>query len=429
MSASSDHAAGWFSRLAHSAHFNPLVEQAGAGGASSARGASGSSTTFVAAAIAIRTGRPVLLVTAHLDEADEALAELNDLHASGVGPECALLPALESIVGEGTTTLDLLSDRLTLVRRMAEGNVAPITVAPFPSLMQTVPGAALLPKLLRVVREGQRIDRRELTEWLTDAGYVRSDAIESPCEFAIRGGVMDIFPPGGAMPVRLDLFGDELERIFEIDLATQASDGRVREVQLVGASSEALLGDEGKQPFAELLPKGVVCLLAELSEILEQGRGYWERAQDARGVLAPPAVFRSLNAACHAVIDVNGFSTTNATERVCSLPIESLPPFEGDVALAMKEIARLAGEGSVALCCDTEGELARAGELVQEHAHAHASRVQPIRQHVHRGFRWIESDHHALTVAPQHELLQRFGVRRRVQRVGAATSREAFMQF
>jgi transcription-repair coupling factor (superfamily II helicase) len=440
---SSDTALGWFAQLANSSHVNPLVEQAGAGGASSARGASGSSTVFVAAALALRAKRPLLLVTAHIDEADEAFAELNDLHATGAGPACALLPALEAMPGEGATTLDLLSDRLTVVRRVAEGNVPAIIVAPFPSLMQTVPGTALLPRLLRLVREGDRIDRRELTEWLTDAGYVRADAIESPCEFAIRGGVMDIFPPGGGMPVRLDLFGDELERIFEIDLATQASDGRVREVQLVGASSEALLGDEGKLPFAELLPKETLCVLAELSEILEQGRGYWERAQDARGVLAPQATFRSLSAACHAVIDINGFSTTNASDRVCALPVESLPPFEGDVALAMGEIAQFATEGPVALCCDTEGELARARELLDEHASvpganaaANAApgartiaRISPIRQHVHRGFRWRESERSITTIAPQHELLQRFGVRRRVQRVGAATTREAFMQF
>jgi transcription-repair coupling factor (superfamily II helicase) len=427
MSESPDTLARWFAQFAASAHLNPLVELAGAGGASSARGAHGSSTSLVAGALASRTGRTTLLITAHLDEADEAFSELCDLHAAGACPESALLPALEALPTEGGAGLDLLAERLSLVRRLLEGRAPAIIVAPFPALMQTVPDASLLPRMLRVVRTGDRLDRTELATWLSGAGYVRSDAIENPCEFAMRGGVVDIFPPGGAMPVRFDLFGDEVERIFEVDLATQASDRKVDEVQLVGASAEALLGDEGKRPLADVLPRGTVAILAELSEVLEQGRGYWERAHDGRGVIGPPAVFRSLEARCHAVVDINGFSATNASQRIASLPVESLPPFEGDLERAMAELLRLTGEGEVWLCCDTDGELARARELLDRHAPS--GRIVAVRQHVHRGFRWRESDDRLVSIVPQHELLQRFGVRRRVQRVGGAATREAFLQF
>ncbi|MFO0784642.1 MAG: hypothetical protein U0636_13285 [Phycisphaerales bacterium] len=72
--------------------------------------------------------------------------------------------------------------------------------------------------------------------------------MESPGEFAVRGGVRTSFPPGGVMPVRLDFFGDEVERIFEIDLATQASDRAAQEALLVGASTSALLDGEGQVP-------------------------------------------------------------------------------------------------------------------------------------------------------------------------------------
>ncbi|MFM8818707.1 MAG: hypothetical protein ACKOHI_12695, partial [Phycisphaerales bacterium] len=83
---------------------------------------------------------------------------------------------------------------------------------------------------------GTRCPPRDLTAWLAAGGYVRTEAIENPGEFAVRGGVMDVFPPGGALPVRLDFFGDEVERIFEVDLATHASDRKVDAVQLVAAS-------------------------------------------------------------------------------------------------------------------------------------------------------------------------------------------------
>ena len=425
MPSTTDASPAWFGGLVAASAIDPLVSNVEAGGASSCRGAAGSSTVFVAAALARRTQRTLLLVTAHIDEADEAVSELNDLFAAGLGPEPVLLPALESSPGEGGSALDLLAERLTVVRRLIEGNTPGIMVAPFPSLMQLVPDAALLPKLLRVARAGERCSPRELAEWLAHAGYVRTEAIENPCEFAVRGGLIDVFPPGGALPVRLDFFGDELERIFEIDLVTQASDRRVPEAQLVGANISSILEDAGKVSIAELLPRGTVCVIAELSEVLEQGRGYWERMNDGQGVLSPQALFKSLGARCHAMVDINGFSSTNASDRVVALPAITLPAFDDEVAQAFGELGELATRVPTSLCCDTEGELARARELLGEHARS--AKVNTLRQHVHRGFIW-EGDK-PFAVVPQHEVLHRFGVRRRVQRVGAATTRDAFMQF
>ena len=425
MPSTTDASPAWFGGLVAASAIDPLVSNVEAGGASSCRGAAGSSTVFVAAALARRTQRTLLLVTAHIDEADEAVSELNDLFAAGLGPEPVLLPALESSPGEGGSALDLLAERLTVVRRLIEGNTPGIMVAPFPSLMQLVPDAALLPKLLRVARAGERCSPRELAEWLAHAGYVRTEAIENPCEFAVRGGLIDVFPPGGALPVRLDFFGDELERMFEIDLVTQASDRRIPEAQLVGANISSILEDAGKVSIAELLPRGTVCVIAELSEVLEQGRGYWERMNDGQGVLSPQALFKSLGARCHAMVDINGFSSTNASDRVVALPAITLPAFDDEVAQAFGELGELATRVPTSLCCDTEGELARARELLGEHARS--AKVNTLRQHVHRGFIW-ESDK-PFAVVPQHEVLHRFGVRRRVQRVGAATTRDAFMQF
>ena len=425
MPSTTDASPAWFGGLVAASAIDPLVSNVETGGASSCRGAAGSSTVFVAAALARRTQRTLLLVTAHIDEADEAVSELNDLFAAGLGPEPVLFPALESSPGEGGSALDLLAERLTVVRRLIEGNTPGIMVAPFPSLMQLVPDAALLPKLLRVARAGERCSPRELAEWLAHAGYLRTEAIENPCEFAVRGGLIDVFPPGGALPVRLDFFGDEHERIFEIDLVTQASDRRVPEAQLVGANISSILEDAGKVSIAELLPRGTVCVIAELSEVLEQGRGYWERMNDGQGVLSPQALFKSLGARCHAMVDINGFSSTNASDRVVALPAITLPAFDDEVAQAFGELGELATRVPTSLCCDTEGELARAQELLGEHARS--AKVNTLRQHVHRGFIW-ESDK-PFAVVPQHEVLHRFGVRRRVQRVGAATTRDAFMQF
>ena len=217
----------------HTAH-EPIV----------ARGAVGSSAAIAAAALQSTLQRPLLLVTAHLDEADEAIDEFETL-----GIDAARLPAMELAPGESGVALDLLAERLMLIRRLIDGKPPSIIVAPMPALMQGVPDAAGLPSMLRVIRVGDRVDQGELVRWMSEAGYGRVETIDSAGEFAIRGGIIDIFPPGGA-PSRIDLFGDEVEALREIDLGTMGSDRRINQIEIVGATLDKLQRDEGTVHFA-----------------------------------------------------------------------------------------------------------------------------------------------------------------------------------
>ena len=78
---------------------------------------------------------------------------------------------------------------------------------------------------------GERIDRAQLLACLARNGYRRSGTVVEPGEYAVRGGIIDIFPSGSERPLRLDLFGDELERIRAFDPLTQRSLGEVAEVR------------------------------------------------------------------------------------------------------------------------------------------------------------------------------------------------------
>ena len=150
----------WLKRIsdgpAHSA-LAGLVEQ---GGAVAARGLVGSSAVVIAAALARRTGRPMVVVTAHLDEADEAADEL-----AALGVRAEKFPAMEILPGETSVSSELLAERLTVVRRLVDGAVPPVIVTPIHALMQEVPPAGELERLMRVLRVGlhsrlQAFDRR-----------------------------------------------------------------------------------------------------------------------------------------------------------------------------------------------------------------------------------------------------------------------------
>lgn len=417
----------WLDRLAAEPSVVSLTELVALGGDVSARGAAGSSTILIAGLLARNAPGPILLVVPHLDDADEAVEELTDL-----GIEAASFPALEVMPGESNPSLDLIAARLGLLRRSIDGELPAVIVAPFPGLMQGVPLAGDLDERLRVVREGGTLDLTEFAAWLTNAGWARTDAVETPGEFAVRGGLIDLFPSCGGMPVRLDLFGDEIERIHEIDPGSQALDRRVSEVELIGRTDGILGADT--VPFIGFLPKTTTVVLAELGEIIEQGRGYWERVRDSGGVEGPPATMKALREHSRCLLDVNEFSASNAADRMIGLGPSPLPPFPEEIAGAVDELLEFAADFDVALACSTTGEHERASEILERRRQDDApnsDRIRVERRHVHRGFAWAAEadDQRGFAVVPFHEMLNRWGVRRRGNRIRTGAARQDFLRF
>jgi len=239
-----------------------LAKAAGEGRRVSVQGSHGSSASLVAGAVARLSGRLVLMVVAHLDDADEASEELR---AAGV--DAVRFPALEMLPGESNVSIDLFGERLGVMRRVMGGTGTGVIVCPIQALMQGVPRPETLDQLTKTLRIGDDFGPGALSRWLEQAGYERLDAIEEPGDFAVRGGIVDVFPPsagtrlGGAgvggtssaMPVRIDFFGDTVDRISEIDLDTMASDRAVQMVDLVSASLDRVQNDARVMNLLELV--------------------------------------------------------------------------------------------------------------------------------------------------------------------------------
>nr|MCU0688991.1 DEAD/DEAH box helicase [Phycisphaerales bacterium] len=403
------------------------------------RGHAGASTTHLAAALHRRTERPLLLVVAHVDDADSAVEEL-----TAMGVHALAFPALETLPGESGIALDALAERLTVVRALASGAAehaafGGVIVAPIAALMQAVPAMASLAGVLRTVRVGESIagGPTRLSRWLDGAGYERVTTIEEPGQFAIRGGIVDIFPPGdpgisssdkheslGGVPVRLDFFGDEVEKLHEVDLASMGLDRAIKSVQLVCAKAELIQSDRNTVQLASLLPTGTLCVLAELMEITEQGRGYFERVLNSAGIFGPPAVMSEIGRRCSCTIEVGTVGVAGA--HVVELPVRAAPSLSSDVGQAIGELARLATDPldatEIEIVCASEAERARLLELLTLHTAAipHAQgKIRTDVRYVHQGFIWdarlhegAPEDARARLLLPYAELLHRFSARR-----------------
>ncbi|MBL8764429.1 MAG: transcription-repair coupling factor [Phycisphaerae bacterium] len=424
-----------------------------------ARGSVGSSASFFAAALAraAGTGTPMLLVTAHADEADETIDELG-----AAGLPSVRFPALEVLPGESAVSLELLAERLAVVRRLvAKGGVADdlFLVAPIHALMQAVPTPERLGDFSLALTRGQGIGPAAVVRWLDASGYRRSDSVREPGEFAVRGGILDVFAPGAlvsvaggeaesreltAAPVRLDFFGDEIERLSEIDPDTMGSDRALQRVELVCARTDLLTRDTGAASLLDYLPERSWVALRETLEITEQARGYYERVLDARGVYGPPAVFRRLNERFPSIVEINQFSTGMMTPAApdqlggggagefVELPVAALPTLARDAGEAVAELASMARgrDGAAArrvvVYVQNAGERARLGELLSGAGVAGADRIGAAVSYVHRGF-IIDSTDGGLAAVPYHELLHRFETRRRFARLRARSASDSFL--
>jgi transcription-repair coupling factor (superfamily II helicase) len=167
--------------------------------------------------------RPVLVVTSTFREAEELTAAV----ASLVGEDqVGYYPAWETLPHERLSPRsDTVGRRLAVLRRLAgygPGAAPKIIVAPIRSVLQPqVKGLAELRPVRIAV--GSDVDLGELSQALIDAAYVRVDLVERRGEFAVRGGIVDVFPPTEEHPVRIDFFGDTVEEIRYFAVADQRS--------------------------------------------------------------------------------------------------------------------------------------------------------------------------------------------------------------
>jgi transcription-repair coupling factor (superfamily II helicase) len=107
--------------------------------------------------------------------------------------------------------------------------------------LQRVPSRDFVATHALSVAPGNVIGMQGVTEWLELNGFVRASTVREPGEYAVRGGILDLYPPGMDMPVRLDFFGDALETIRTFDAQTQRSEEQLRGLDLVPVAEFQLI--------------------------------------------------------------------------------------------------------------------------------------------------------------------------------------------
>src|SRR5207253_4543626 len=140
---------------------------------------------------------------------------------------------------------ELQEERAVALWKIATGAVS-IIVSPITATALRLRSAEYYADLARIVRRGDTFDTDPLLRHLNTVGYTSTDVVEMPGEYALRGGILDVYSPEADRPVRVEFFGDEVESIRKFEPATQRSSNPVDEAILLPLTetpvSDHLLG-------------------------------------------------------------------------------------------------------------------------------------------------------------------------------------------
>jgi transcription-repair coupling factor (superfamily II helicase) len=296
-----------------------------------------------------------------------------------VGTPLAAEEAVEDLRCFGANPV--LFETLKQAERFRDGKIE-VLIADLPAALGELPSPQVLQSTRLSFAPGRKLDLPKLSVQLVEAGFERTAAVERPAEFAVRGGILDLFPPTSDLPVRIELSGDEIESLRTFDAATQGSIDKIDRLEFSllpeGAPRTATLLD--------FLPGKATVVLREPSE-MDLRHPKWS---EAYAILAR-----------HPVLTLSALPEPEAE----NLKILSLQRFSGVLANVQRELEAVRRPHTIVFCSN-DGEEARLRELI-------SGPVEIRRGRLNHGFLFEDLES---VYIPHHELFNRYRLRRSVRR-------------
>ena len=372
------------------------------------------------------TSRPVIVIVSDNRAVDELLPivrSLGDL-TGAVAPDAVIgLPAYDVLPFENLSPHPEIQEaRATALWKIATG-AASVVITPLAATAMRLRSAEFYADLAKVVRRGEMIDPERLVEHLRIVGYNQVDVVEMPGEFAHRGGLLDVYSPEMDRPVRIELFGDEVESIRKFDPGTQRSAAVTEEAILLPLtetpveeetlaainarlSGARLVGDEqaiedavratgvavfpgwelyapaagAKEHFFDDLLPGATIVLDEPDALNVAHDAWWTKVTEAHErslignlvrpenlYLTPEQWSERLQYAATIAVEQLGIEGADDEEHL-TLQTQPTTRFHGSVAAMTEEVGRLAREGKrVLFAVSSTGEVERLADVFNEY--------------------------------------------------------------
>jgi transcription-repair coupling factor (superfamily II helicase) len=381
--------------------------------------------TLISSLLPHALNRPLILIVPDNKTADEMLPEVQAFCelAGTVAPESVvLLPAYDVLPFENMSPhAEIQEARAKALWKITTG-AARIVITPVSAAIMRLQAPEFYFDLAQVFRRGETVDVDKIVGHLNTVGYTKTDVVEMPGEYALRGGILDVYPPEADRPLRVEFFGDEVESVRKFDPGTQRSSTEVDEVQLLpltdtpvreetlAAISARLSGSRlggseedveeairstgvavfpgwelyspvagGEMSLFDLLGNAAV-LISEPSQVKSELDHWWERvsaSHERSGVgnlvrpeelyLVPDEWWSRVGVMAAADLEQLGITTADSPEEVVfgSRPTTR---FHGAIPAVVDEVKKLTAEGQrVMFCAGSTGEVERLAEVFSEY--------------------------------------------------------------
>lgn len=266
-----------------------------------------------------------------------------------------------------------------------------------------------------VIKKGDEIELDKIREELVEQGYSTVKFVDEPGEFAIRGGILDVFPYSGEYPLRFEFFGDEIDTIREFDADSQRSIAFLNEARIIPDLSN--LPEKEKSTFLSyfdeetlLVTSGKEVILAKIEEFYAKAENSYLDHEDKEDLLPPEEqyvseqVFQDELTKFKHQLFVGDVGVSENDADTLTLETKPQPDFHGNFKLLREDITKKSKAGiATVILCDNEGQRERFDELLGEASQDFKYRL--VVESLHEGFVYEPAQ---IAVYTDHQIFNRY---------------------
>ena len=381
----------------------------------SVKGAVGSAVSILAAEAFLSQQKTILLITDDKEDSHYTTTEMEEL----VGEENVLhLPNsyTEPYQEERTKNANLVL-RTEVINQLNLNNKQKIIVAHISALNEKVLKKEDFKMISHRIKTGEKLDFDFTEELLNQFHFNLTDFVSEPGEFAVRGGIVDVFSYSNEKPFRITFFGNEIESIKTFDIETQLSVEKVEEFQLVSNINLSTQGE--KVPFFDLLPSDSLIIIKNAYSCLDKIENFYQKAQNQFDKLSktikhrePHELFLSSEefSRCFQKFRTIDFSNSPSS-KIIQLSQTPQPSFHKNFELLIEDLITKKEQGyEVWISFSSEKQKDRLTEIIETLATEHQQDTvnhlfTAFQSELHEGF--VDS-RYKIAVYTDHQIFDRY---------------------
>lgn len=310
-------------------------------------GLTGSSKSLLLLALQEELDCPLCIISADRTRAETLIDDLQSQLGNQARPLLAHHTASDTRPSQ---------ESVETLRMILQNEVRCLVLTP-EILLRDIPAADDLHQKIVHLTAGEEIEFSALATTLGDRGFLREDFVRNPGDFAVRGGIFDVYPFAGDHPIRLEFFGDRIESIREFDTLSQRSIKELSGAAIVPNLLE--IGTEVERSnILEFVPENSIVVLDDPEMVLSN----LERSSTDTNNRSPASIIEQLT---HFRM-IHVYSLVTAEKKPIDFATSPQPAFNGSIALLRKHLGNLQQtQYSVIFTCDSSSEQSRLQELLK----------------------------------------------------------------